>query len=101
MKKLLLILLCVPLMTLSQQTGCIKWDCENGYGTYNYVNGDKYVGEWKDNKKYGLGTYTWENPWEQYVGYSKDNMMHGQGTYTYANGYVKKGLCKEGDFLGE
>ncbi len=24
-----------------------------------YENGYKYVGEWKDGKKYGNGTYTW------------------------------------------
>ena len=32
MKKLLLILLCVPLIGLGQ---CVSGDCENGYGTYN------------------------------------------------------------------
>jgi len=37
---------------------CIKGDCINGYGTYTYANGSKYVGEWKDGKKHGQGTYT-------------------------------------------
>ena len=64
MKKLLLLLLCVPLMTLAQQTGCIKGDCESGYGTYKYSGdweGDKYVGEWKDNKKDGIGKLTYSD----------------------------------------
>ncbi|MDA0361923.1 MAG: hypothetical protein O3A45_02845 [Proteobacteria bacterium] len=26
--------------------------------TYTYHNGDKYVGEWKDDKQHGQGTYT-------------------------------------------
>ena len=30
---------------------CIKDDCNNGYGTYTYANGSKYVGEWKDGKR--------------------------------------------------
>mgnify|MGYP006441038955 CR=1 FL=1 len=42
MKKLLLILLCLPLIGFGQ---CISGDCENGYGTSSYGNGDKYVGE--------------------------------------------------------
>ena len=40
---------------------CIKGDCINGYGTYTYANGNKYVGEYKDGKRNGLGTYTFAN----------------------------------------
>ena len=40
---------------------CIKGDCNNGYGTYAYVNGNKYVGEFKDAKRNGLGTYAFAN----------------------------------------
>ena len=40
---------------------CIKGDCNNGYGTYTYANGNKYVGEFKDAKRNGLGTYTFAN----------------------------------------
>ena len=29
---------------------CIKGDCINGYGTYTYANGSKYVGEFKNAK---------------------------------------------------
>ena len=52
---------------------CIKGDCNNGYGTYTYANGSKYVGEWKDGKENGQGTYTWVsgNTWlngNKYVG---------------------------------
>jgi len=31
----------------------------NCYGTYVWDDGDKYVGEYKDNKRNGQGTYTW------------------------------------------
>ena len=77
MKKLLLILLCLPIIGFGQ---CISGDCENGYGTYMYSGeweGDKYVGEWKDGLK------------------------NGRGTYTYADGTVDKGLWKNDEFLGE
>jgi antitoxin component YwqK of YwqJK toxin-antitoxin module len=39
---------------------CISGDCQNGFGTYLFNSlyyGDKYVGEWKNNKMHGTGTY--------------------------------------------
>ena len=54
---------------------CIKGDCNNGYGTYTYENGSKYVGEWKDGKE------------------------NGQGTYTFANGIVDKGIWKNNQLI--
>tara|TARA_B100000767_G_scaffold45815_2_gene40322 strand:+ start:1195 stop:1365 length:171 start_codon:yes stop_codon:yes gene_type:complete len=36
---------------------CLSGDCENGYGTYIYPSGDKYVEEYKDGKRNGQGTY--------------------------------------------
>ena len=33
----------------------IYWN--NCIATYTWTNGDKYIGEYKDNKKYGQGTY--------------------------------------------
>jgi len=74
MKKLLLILLCLPMIGFGQY---ISGDCKNGYGTYTWTSGDKYVGEFKDGKK------------------------HGKGTYTFASGKVKKGLWENGKFIGE
>ena len=41
-----------------------------------YADGDKYVGEFKDDKR------------------------HGHGTYTYADGEVLKGLWENGEFKG-
>ena len=79
---------------------CIKGDCNNGNGIYTYANGSKYVGEWKDGKENGQGTYTWvsENTWfngNKYVGEYKDGKLHGQGTYTWANGNKYIGEFKD------
>ena len=47
----------------SQETikpGCTG-DCVNGFGTYNFDNGDSYTGYWKNGKRHGKGTYIWSN----------------------------------------
>jgi hypothetical protein len=50
-----------------------------------YPDGDKYVGEWKDGKGHGQGTYTWASG-SKYVGEWKDGKRQGQGTYTFGKG---------------
>jgi hypothetical protein len=57
----------------------------NCYGTYVWDSGNKYVGDWQNDKRHGQGINTWVDG-EKYVGEYKDNKAHGQGTYTYANG---------------
>ncbi len=54
----------------------------NGHGTYTHAKGDSYVGEWKDGKKNGHGTYTYASG-NKYVGEFKDDKCNGHGTYTY------------------
>ena len=97
MKKLLLVLLALPLVWFGQ---CISGDCVNGQGTKTWANWDKYVGEWKDDNRTGQGTYTWASG-NKYVGEWKDNKRNGQGTGTLADGIIKKGLWQNGKFLGE
>ena len=82
-----------------KKSGCISGDCANGKGTYDWENGQKYVGEWKDDKQDGQGTYTWPSG-QKYVGEWKDGMYHGQGTFTYTDGTVEKGLWENDVFLG-
>ena len=85
---------------------CISGDCENGYGTYEYMGkgeGNKYIGEHKDRVEHGLGTYTWgkgPNEGDKYVGEYKDGKRHGVGTYTWASGDKYVGEWKDGDKHG-
>tara|TARA_B110000305_G_C19331776_1_gene584346 strand:- start:219 stop:1202 length:984 start_codon:yes stop_codon:yes gene_type:complete len=67
----------------------------NCFGTYTLANGDKYVGEFKDDKRNGQGTYTYASG-DNYIGGWKDNRKDGQGTYTYADGTVEQGIWKDG-----
>jgi len=58
MKKLLLILLCLPMIGFGQDIGCISGDCGNGFGEYRYPNGDIFEGNWRGGLMHGEGTYT-------------------------------------------
>ena len=99
MKKLLLILLCVPLLYSCVENEQKKTDERNlsneittemrndgytGKGTWISANGAKYVGEYKDGKCHGQGTYTFANG-DKYIGEWKDGIRNGQGTFTWQN----------------
>ena len=83
MMKRLLTILCIPaLLLLSSTEGWSLPPCEdhvstwtNCFGTATDASGNKYVGEWKDDK------------------------FHGQGTYTYADGTVEQGTWRDGEFV--
>jgi hypothetical protein len=78
----------------AETEGCKKGNCVNGQGTYTFAGGEKYVGEWKDNKKHGQGTLTFAGG-DKYVGEFKDGQRNGQGTYTFANGEKYVGEFKD------
>jgi len=71
-----------------------KDDKTNGQGIRTYPSGNKYVGEYKDGKKHGQGTATFASG-NKYVGEYKDGKKTGQGTYTYANGDKYVGEWKD------
>ena len=71
---------------------------DNCFGTHTFANGEKYVGEFKDDKQHGQGTFTFATG-DKYVGEFKDNKRHGQGTYTWANGETDKGYYMNDDFI--
>ncbi len=93
--------------------GCQEGDCLNGYGKYQYANGNRYVGDFADGKPHGNGILycangnkylgTWEESWRQgngkyifqegheYTGGFLRNKFHGTGTMNYANGDTYQG----------
>jgi hypothetical protein len=99
MKKLITILVLGLLLSGNAYAECVQGNCVNGQGTQTFPNGDKYVGEWKDNKRHGKGTYTWSSG-HTYVGEWKDNKRHGQGTYTSSSGDQFVGEFKNNTMFG-
>jgi len=65
-------------------------DKPHGQGTIIYASGEKYIGQFLNGDVHGQGTRTFglNSEWtgDKYVGEHKNNLMHGQGTYTYASG---------------
>tara|TARA_A100001037_G_scaffold32100_1_gene25234 strand:+ start:10576 stop:12867 length:2292 start_codon:yes stop_codon:yes gene_type:complete len=73
----------------------------NGHGTYLYANGDKYVGEWRDGKPNGQGTATFAKTGNKYVGEFRNKKYHGRGTFTWANGNKYVGGHRAGKRHGQ
>lgn len=44
-------------MTVANTTVNGKNDVRDGKGTFEYANGDKYVGDWKEDMQHGKGIY--------------------------------------------
>jgi len=97
MKKItiLILLFIFSYTSYSQQTGCLSGDCDNGYGTYVFKGGQKYVGYWENLKRNGKGTNYWPSG-EYYSGYWKEDKRHGQGINYYEDGRKYEGEWYEG-----
>ncbi len=74
--------------------GEFKDDEYDGQGTYTFPSGAKYVGEYKDGKKDGQGTFTWPDG-AKYVGEYKNGSANGKGTHTLPNGNKHVGEYKD------
>jgi len=49
---------------------------KDGRGLYSWKDGNKYIGEWKNNAINGNGIYIW-NDGRSYNGQWEESMMHG------------------------
>ena len=52
-----------------------------GNGYLIYLNGSKYDGAWKDNKRDGFGEYIEYDGNSIYKGYWQNDVKHGRGTF--------------------
>ena len=68
----------------------------NGKGVFEWPDGRKYEGEYKNDKKEGHGVFTWPDG-RQYDGNWKNGRQDGEGKfYNPKNKKWKKGIWKEG-----
>ena len=95
MKKLLVILLCLPMIGFGQ---CTSGDCQNGYGVFTSEEGT-YKGYWKDGKVHGEGVFKGSKYF--YDGEYVNGKKYGQGKKTYTNGTVEQGFFENGIFIGD
>jgi hypothetical protein len=79
--------------------GCIKGNCQNGYGNYIFKDGAKYSGSFKSGVPHGRGTVIYKNG-ERYEGYMALGAFEGQGTFFMSNGKKVSGNWSDGTYLG-
>ncbi|MBT4737688.1 MAG: hypothetical protein HOO15_00555 [Flavobacteriales bacterium] len=85
MKKLLLLLICVPLMFSCGDSEDNEKTKSNGKIRFkDYNNGDHYIGSFKRNSPHGTGTYIYSNG-DKYVGEWKKGERHGFGVSMFKN----------------
>jgi hypothetical protein len=74
---------------------CLAGNCENGQGTFEYADGMKYVGDWRNGKEHGQGRMTLPGG-SIYEGAYKDGLPNGHGVYDVSNGKRYDGEWQDG-----
>ena len=54
---------------------------KHGKGVFTWLDGKKYVGDYKNDVKEGYGVFTWPDG-SSYDGWWHEGKKYGQGTYT-------------------
>jgi len=79
-----------------------------GKGNYSYLNGDRYEGDWKENKKHGIGKLVYtrlvgedKKYFGEYYGFWENGRRHGEGMFTYPNKDIYSGWWKYGKKHGK
>jgi hypothetical protein len=102
--------------------GCVEGDCVDGVGTYEWSDGRRYEGQWKNDNVHGQGAFSYANgnkfvgqfkagkisgqgrfesvSGHRYVGEYKNNQRHGWGTYTWPDGSKYEGQFAEDEQNG-
>eukprot|EP00826_Nyctotherus_ovalis_P020286 TRINITY_DN1635_c0_g10_i1.p1 TRINITY_DN1635_c0_g10~~TRINITY_DN1635_c0_g10_i1.p1 ORF type:complete len:527 (+),score=113.99 TRINITY_DN1635_c0_g10_i1:200-1780(+) len=80
--------------------GEYKNNKKNGKGTYYYTNGDRYEGEWINGKQCGTGVLYYANG-DKYDGGWENNGRSGKGSLTYINGNKFEGEWKRNNKNGK
>ena len=72
---------------------------DNCFGSISYDGGFKYVGDFKNNLRHGVGKFIWPNG-NIYTGEFKDDLREGTGTMNYSDGASYSGKWMNGEMEG-
>lgn len=67
-------------------------------GVFTYADGDRYVGEYRENEMDGFGVYAWKATGTVYRGEWKESRMHGCGVKMVRQGHGNV-MAEEGEFV--
>ena len=79
---------------------CAKTDLGQNIIWSSWDDNSEYAGEWKSNKRDGIGKYSWPNG-DIYEGEWHQSKKHGIGIKTYKNGKIEDGFWENDIFVGE
>ncbi len=94
---------------LDNYDGDLKYNKREGYGSMEWANsniymsyrsGQRYVGDWHNNMRHGVGTHFYSSR-VKYVGKWENDMRHGEGVLYFADGKPLKGIWKNNRFVGK
>ena len=100
MRTLLSVWVCSMISIASLSAQCLEGDCKNGHGTYQFENGNKYVGDFRRAIMNGKGTLYFTNG-NRYNGDWVGGFREGVGIYYFSNGNVYTGYFKKNKFSGQ
>ncbi len=83
----------------NDRKGCVEGDCAQGFGTYIFQDGAKYIGTFKDNYPEGRGIVLYGNG-EKYEGEMAAGAFNGFGQLSTADGVRFTGQWQNGVFVG-
>ena len=72
----------------------------DGFGVYQWANGDRYEGEWKECQKHGHGSDKFSNG-DMYVGHYRNGVPDNFGYYRWKDGTCYEGELKQGKKHGK
>jgi len=85
--------------SVTGREGCVRGDCENGWGKYDYGEAGHYDGFWKNGLRNGYGLYKWKDG-SKYIGNWLNDKMYDYGVYLAENGDNIIGQYKDGQLNG-